>query len=87
MQERSFDENTDLPESQAEFEQEGLGLEPGLTSEPLETNPINVVDPDVRTDMAPAEPDPTYFPSTDPVIRANDQQVLEVIDEVDIATL
>ncbi len=70
--------DVDLPESEAGFEKEGISLEPGLTSEPLETNSVNVADPDVRTDLAPAEPEPTYFPSTDPVITVNDQQVLEV---------
>ena len=72
------DEDTDIPESEAGFEREGIDLDPGLTSEPLETNPVNVVDPDVDTGTEPAEPDPTYFPPIDPVLIVGDHGELEV---------
>ena len=72
------DEDTDIPESEAGFEKEGISLEPGLTSAPLETDAINVVDPDVVTDTEPVEPEPTYFPPTDPVLVVGEHGELEV---------
>jgi|SRR5579859_3148272 len=69
----------EIPESMTSFEQEGVELEPGLTSQPLETNEINVVDPDVRDDDDPEEPEPAYFPSTDPVITADAQGTVDVL--------
>ncbi|HEU5369491.1 MAG TPA: BON domain-containing protein [Ktedonobacterales bacterium] len=72
-------EGDEIPTSASIFAQEGLEFEPGVNNQPLETNEINVVDTDVRDDDAPAEPEPAYFPSTDPVIAANAQGNIDVL--------
>jgi osmotically-inducible protein OsmY len=69
----------EIPTSIGAFAQEGLEFEPGVNSQPLETNEINVVDSDVRDDDAPDEPEPAYFASTDPVITANAQGNIDVL--------
>lgn len=81
------DEDVDIPESEAGFEKEGISLEPGLTSEPLETDAINVVDPDVVTDTEPVEPEPAYFPPTDPVLTIGDHGILEVAGGFEASSL
>ncbi len=81
------DEDADIPESEAGFEKEGMGLEPGLTSEPLETDAINVVDPDVVTDTTPVEPEPAYFPPTDPVLTVGKHGILEVAGGFEASSL
>lgn len=57
--------------------EENVGaINPNFTGQPLETNPA--VGSDVK-DNPPVEPDPTYFPATDPVIdtdRASDRHIL-----------
>lgn len=51
----------------------GSDLNPSFTDQPLETNAINVVDEDVFDADLPAEPEPTYFAPTDPVITTDEQ--------------
>lgn len=57
--------------------EENVGaINPEFTGQPLETNPA--VDSYVK-DNPPVEPDPTYFPATDPVVttdRASDRHIL-----------
>ena len=57
--------------------EENVGaINPQFTGQPLETNPA--VGSDVK-DNQPVEPDPTYFPATDPVIdtdRTSDRHIL-----------
>ena len=57
--------------------EENVGaINPQFTGQPLETNPA--VGSDVK-DNPPVEPDPTYFPATDPVVttdRADDRHIL-----------
>jgi osmotically-inducible protein OsmY len=81
------DEDSDIPVSEAGFEKEGISLEPGLTSEPLETDAINVVDPDVVTDTEPVEPEPAYFPPTDPVLTVGEHGILEVAGGFEASSL
>lgn len=69
----------EIPESAADFQQEGLELEPGLNNVPLETNESNVVDESVADDDQPAEPDEAYFPPTDPVVTADAQGTIDVL--------
>lgn len=72
------DEDGDIPESEADFERKGIDLDPGLTSQPLETNPENVMEPGDDTTSEAAEPEPAYFPSTDPVLTVGEHGELEV---------
>lgn len=57
--------------------EENVGaINPEFTGQPLETNPA--VGSDVK-DNSPVEPDPTYFPATDPVVatdRADTRYIL-----------
>ncbi len=69
----------EIPVSLTGFEQEGVEIEADTSRLPLETNEINVVDPDVRDDDEPEEPEPAFFPSTDPVITANAQGTIDVL--------
>lgn len=52
---------------------------PDFTEQPLETNPINVADDTVLDLDQPAEPDPAYFPSTDPVITSNRTGSIDIL--------
>jgi len=69
----------EIPEGIAEFQQEGLELEPGVNNQPLETNELNVIDDDVVDEDEPGEPEPAYFAPTDPVITANAQGNIDVL--------
>jgi hypothetical protein len=62
------DMGDELPVSLLGFEKQGIELESIPPEELLETNVIHVVDPDVFDADEPVEPEPAYFPSTDPVI-------------------
>lgn len=62
---------------------EGSDLDPGFEDQPLETNAINVSDESVPDLDVPAEPDPTYFAPTDPVLGTNDQGGPEVVGGFD----
>jgi osmotically-inducible protein OsmY len=54
-------------------------LEPDFTSQPLETDDLNVVGADALDDEPDAEPEPVYFPPTDPVTTAGPEGELEVL--------
>jgi len=54
-------------------------LNPDFTGQPLETNELNVIGAGDYDDDPDAEPDPTYFAPTDPVIRANDDGSVGVL--------
>jgi osmotically-inducible protein OsmY len=56
----------------------GAELDPYFTGQPLETDDLNVVGADAYDDEPDAEPDPTYFAPTDPVIREDASGGLEV---------
>jgi osmotically-inducible protein OsmY len=57
--------------------EENVGaINPEFTGQPLETNPA--VGSDVK-DNPPVEPDPTYFPATDPVVTTDRTGDLEVL--------
>lgn len=69
----------EIPEGIAEFQEEGLELEPGVNNQPLETNELNVIDDDIVDEDEPGEPEPAYFAPTDPVITANAQGNIDVL--------
>lgn len=62
-------------------------LDPGFTDQPLETNAINPADDDVPDLDPSAEPDPTYFPPTDPVLGQNDGGSPEVVGGFDATSM
>ena len=59
---------------------EDYGVDASFTDQPLETNDIDVVDDSVYDADDLAEPDPTYFAPTDPVIRADDKGSVNVLN-------
>lgn len=59
---------------------EDYGVDASFTDQPLVTNDIDVVDDSVYDADNPAEPDPTYFAPTDPVIRADDKGSVNVLN-------
>jgi BON domain len=62
---------------------EGSDLDAGFNDQPLETNAINVADESVPDLDVPAEPDPAYFASTDPVLGTDDQGGPEIVGGFD----
>lgn len=56
------------------------GLDAGLGNVPLETEAEDVVDPTVFDDTSEVEPDPAYFPPTDPVIGTGQQGEVDVLN-------
>jgi osmotically-inducible protein OsmY len=71
-------DDVDIPLDVAQAAEEGVELDPGFTDQPLEIDPSKVVDPSVPDDLPVAEPDPVYFPPTDPVVTVDDQGRIEV---------
>ncbi len=71
-----------VQESEAESVTGTLGpdaeLDPYFTGQPLETNDLNVIGADAYDDDPDKEPDPAYFPPTDPVVREDALGQLEV---------
>lgn len=55
-------------------------LDAGTNQVPLETDESDVVDPSVYDDLAPVEPDPAYFPPTDPVIGTGQEGETTVLN-------
>jgi BON domain len=55
------------------------GLDAGIEQVPLETNDLDVVDDSVYDAEDPVEPDPAYFPPTDPVIGTDRQGNVTVL--------
>jgi osmotically-inducible protein OsmY len=58
-------------------------LNPLFTGQPLETNDLNVIGADTVDDDPDAEPDPTFFAPTDPVVTAGPEGELEVLGGFD----
>ncbi len=69
--------NKNLPEEQ--LPETGIPLDPLGMDEPPETDASLAANDSVVEDMQPAEPDATYLPPTDPVVRYNERGDLEVV--------
>ncbi len=75
----SDEANGEIPASVAEFRQEGHALEPGVSSQPLETDDLNVSHEDVVDEVEPDESEPAYFPPTDLVIGSTGRGSVDVL--------
>lgn len=53
-------------------------LDPYFTGQPLETDDLNVVGSGAYDDLPDQEPDPVFFPPTDPVVRGDPEGQLAV---------
>jgi osmotically-inducible protein OsmY len=62
-------------------------INPEFTGQPLETNALNAIDSGAYDADPNAEPDPTYFAPTDPVITAGDDGNLEVLGGFDATSM
>lgn len=58
-------------------------LNPLFTGQPLETNDLNVVGSGTLDELPDQEPDPVFFPPTDPVVRGDPLGELEVLGGFD----
>jgi osmotically-inducible protein OsmY len=64
-------------EDSSDVDENGNPLEPDFTSQPLESNEEAASDAGVA-DNPPDEPDPVYFPPTDPVLKINAEGHVDV---------
>ncbi len=68
-----------VPETTPEVESESE-YDPSFTDQPLDSNPDDIPNPSVVDDLPAPEPDPVYFPPTDPVLEVKQDGNIEVLN-------